>query len=533
MYMEPYPLKLCVIGIDGLSLDLIFKLLPHEAFSAVRKLISGGMSGILHSVFPTHSAAAWASFITGQTPAGHGIFDFKVQNPDGHYSYAKPDPKTSLWYWLGNAGYRVGVFNFPITFPPDAVKGWMLSGMLSPDIHRISYPPSLARDMLEQFPEYILDVEWMLYQNKPEKLLEELTKMVTIRGAVAKYLLAKNPTDAFLMAFIGTDRAQHPLWKFIDPQHPLYNLQTAEKLRPQIIAFYQAIDQAVLHLIEFTDENTVIILLSDHGFQPSVWQFHLNDWLNQQGWLQYERTSNQISRWMRQIEPPKLQKLRRRLIPDTSRYFPSLTTTGNINWRNTLAFCPWNFHQGIRINVKQRDPFGIVSPGNEYDQLKEAIKDKLLTLHEPKSGLQVVSDVYFTEEIYNGPFLTLMPDIVINLQPGFSPGIHKQHLFEPTGWVSGDHGFNGFYALSGPGIKPLPNQPANIIDIVPTIYQLLGVDDHTPVDGKPLVANTSVHQIAKQDGFGDTETNEIDQVAKLNPEEEKVLLQKLRDLGYL
>jgi predicted AlkP superfamily phosphohydrolase/phosphomutase len=529
--------RIIIIGIDGINADLLYRLLPEEVFPTLHRIIGQGISGDLHSVFPTHSAAAWASFMTGQVPAMHGVFDFKVRFLDGSYGYAKPSSDTTLWHFLGKYGYSVGVFNFPVSFPPDAINGWMVSGMLSPDLRRFTYPSTLANEISSAFPGYILDVEWGLYENRPQDLLEDLSNMVSVRSKVALYLLEKHPVDVFAMAFIATDRAQHALWRYLDPLHPLHDARrNTESLRQAIYNFYRLIDKAIAEILSSVDKDTMVIVLSDHGFQSAAWQFHVNDWLASRHWLSYLPSKGKISRWARQLDTPRVRQIRRKIIPNISRHVHLFSPGGNINWSLTTAFCPWNFHQGIRINVTNRDPYGIVASGEEYNRTRESIKKALLDLRHNVSDKPVVSEVFFIEDIYEGRYLPAMPDLVFNLYPNFAPGIHRQTLFEPTGWASGDHCIHGFYAISSPAVSPGNASAANLIDIAPTVCNLLGIDRPSTMQGISITTmdvgimpNNQSHPTHLDDNQSPTDENP--QEYHLSKDEE--VIERLRNLGYL
>ena len=558
------PPRVLVIGIDGLNLDLIFRLLPADTLPTLHSLIAKGAVGDLRSVFPTHSAAAWASFITGQTPAAHGIFDFTVRLPDGHYRHAKPDPTQTLWHRLGEQGFRVGIFNFPVTFPPDAVNGWLVSGMLSPDVQRFAYPPTLADEINHAFPDYQLDVEWLRYENRPADLLRALTAMTRQRGEVARYLLKREPLDFFAIAFIATDRAQHALWRFLDAAHPFYDEKEAVALLPAIHEFYRSLDTAIASLMEMASPETLVILLSDHGFQAAAWQFHANDWLSKQGWLKFKPSAGKLERWMRRLDTPRLRSLRKRLFTDISRHVPAFTPGGTIDWPRTRAFCPWNFHQGIRINVQGRDPYGVVGPGDEYENLREEIAIGLQQLRFPERGEAVVAAVFRREELYEGPYLEAMPDIIFDLRPNFAPGIHRQTLFEATGWVSGDHSSTGFVLLAGTGVSPGKIEAARLIDLAPTVLHAFGIPIASTIQGKPLRNSSSERNSVtvvpsssgRNSGTVVPSSSDIERAAnhvrdtvksaalpfaiaetppsaELSSQEEGQMLERLRNLGYL
>ncbi|MEW5988257.1 MAG: alkaline phosphatase family protein, partial [Chloroflexota bacterium] len=449
--MSLTPPRLLLIGLDGVNLHLLHHLLPPAVMPTLRGLMAGGAAGPLTSVFPTHSAAAWASFVTGQTPAGHGVFDFMARQSDGRYRHAQPDPQTTLWHTLGQAGYRGGVLNFPVTYPPMPVNGWLVSGMLSPNLDTFTYPAELAGELKAAFPDYLLDVEWKLFDGDPVGLLSKLTAMTQQRGRVARYLLAGEPLDYLAVAFIATDRAQHALWRYLEPDHPYFDAKAAEWLRPALHHFYHTLDEAVAGLLDCVEPETTVIVLSDHGFQSAAWQFHANDWLAQQGWLVYEQGRRQVERLLRRLDAPAVQQFRRRLFPNVSRYIASLAPGGVVDWTRTRAFCPWNFHQGIRLNLRGRDPGGIVDCGDAPQSLRD-VSTALLESRHPSTGLPVVASVYHTAELYAGPYLAAMPDLVFDLRPNFAPGLHRQTLFEPTGWASGDHAREGFIVIQGAGV---------------------------------------------------------------------------------
>ena len=528
--MIPSP-RILVIGIDGFNLNLINHLLPTETLPTIHDLIKTGAIGDLQSVYPTHSATAWASFITGQTPAGHGVFDFKTRMPDGRYRHAKPNPEHTLWHILSNSGFRVGVFNFPVTFPPDPVNGWLVSGMLSPDLHRFTYPSSLAIDLNHVFPDYRLDVEWTLYKNRPLDLINDLTSMVTQRAEVARYLYDRQPVDFMAVAFIATDRAQHALWQFIDPTHPGFDPQSAAKLKPAILNFYYTLDKAIASLLDISSPDTLVILLSDHGFQSIAWQFHVNDWLARRGWLSYQGKTNSLARWIRNLETPRIRQLRKRLFKDISRHVSVFSPGGTIDWEKTVAFCPWNFHQGIRINLKGRDPQGIVADGDEFRLLREMITSSLQNLRHPTTGEAVITNIYCIEDLYDGPFLADMPDLVFDLAPNFALGIHQQSLFEPTGWASGDHSLNGFILLKGNGVLPGEIRNARLFDISPTILRAFGVPIPDIMQGIPL----QEYYQAQPESITNPAALEAVEPADgtLTHSEEEQLLNQLRNLGYL
>jgi len=168
-----------------------------------------------------------------------------------------------------------------------------------------------------------------------------------------------------------------------------------------------------------------------------------------------------------------VRHLRRRLIKDVSRHFSTFSPGGTIDWSRTVAFCPWTEQQGLRLNVKGREPSGIVS-ADAYEGLREEIRLALLGATEPQSGQRVVDRVWRREEIYQGPFFDRMPDLVFALSPGFAASQAQQRLWSATGWASGDHSLDGILVAWGPGVVAGPVTGAELIGVAPTALYWLG-----------------------------------------------------------
>jgi predicted AlkP superfamily phosphohydrolase/phosphomutase len=173
----------------------------------------------------------------------------------------------------------------------------------------------------------------------------------------------------------------------------------------------------------------------------------------------------------------------------------------------------------------------VVTPG-DYDRLLGEIGTALSDFRHPESGAAVIARLHRTNALYEGPFLSAMPDLVFDLRPNFAPGIHCHKLFEPTGWVSGDHNLNGFIVLQGSVIEPGALDSARLIDVAPTIYRLLGLPIPGFVQGQTLVHLTPGKAYSPPAPANQFRTENVSQTSDLTAEEEQKLLQQLRDLGY-
>lgn len=539
--------RLLLLGLDGLTWPLLEPLLAAgvvrpgspQVMPNLAQLRREGAWGPLASVVPTQSAAAWATFLTGQNPARHGVVDFTVRQPDGSYRHAKPHPASTFWHHLGQAGLRVGVFNFPVTYPPDPVPegSFLVSGMLSPQGRTFTQPPALGAELLAAVPGYRLDVEWQLYAGRPEALLDDLTAMTRQRARAAAYLRKRFDPDCLAVAFIGPDRLLHALWADLDPAHPRHDAERAAALRPRIHAFFGALDEAVGELISGAGGATVLAL-SDHGFQAAAWQFQVDDWLESQGWLARQAGRSRLERWARRLDRPWVRRVRKRLVTDISRRLTTFAPGGTLDWPRTLAFSAWNAQQGIRLNVRGRDPQGVVEPGAAYEALRDEIQQALLAAAEPVSGQRVVDRVWRREEVYAGPYFESMPDLVFSLRPGFASSPLQPGLWADTGWGTGDHSLEGLGLVRGPGVVPGRLDGAALVDVAPTALYLLGQPVPEEMDGRvwtaalepAWLAARPVLRVASQ-GAAPVAQGGGDEA--LSPAEEAELQARLRGLGYL
>jgi predicted AlkP superfamily phosphohydrolase/phosphomutase len=208
------------------------------------------------------------------------------------------------------------------------------------------------------------------------------------------------------------------------------------------------------------------------------------------------------SRWLSKIRdksieivPLEMIKIIRQMLPQ--KVWDNLTCrlldAGN-EWMWSRAFCiPGDFPGAIRINLKGREPYGLVEPGREYDAVCDEIIRELESLQNPDTGRKAVSEVVRIDRIYHGEHIWEFPDLIVKWT-GDAP---IRALYSPRiGTVTGDnpdkrsgedrsHGFliaYGKHIDRGKFVKD-----ADIMDIAPTILYLLGQPIPQDMDGKVLL----------------------------------------------
>ena len=139
-------MKLLIIGFDGATFDLIRPWAREGHLPNLARIMEGGVHGDLISTLPPVTSPAWPTFMTGCNPGKHGVFDF-IQPHGENFTLVNATRirQPTIWQRLSEAGYRVGVMNVPVTYPPAPLNGFIISGMLSPKTGQISQPADLIQ----------------------------------------------------------------------------------------------------------------------------------------------------------------------------------------------------------------------------------------------------------------------------------------------------------------------------------------------------------------------------------------------------
>ncbi len=535
-----------VIGLDGATFRVLDPLLAAGVMPTLARLRQEGTAGTLASVIPTNSMAAWGTFMTGKNPGKHGVYEFRMP-VDGdlrrkEIATSRSLRALSLWRLLAPQGKRLGVINVPLTYPPDPVDGFMVSGIIVPSGRTFTHPPELTRALQERWSNYRVAIPWRPYEGKVEKFLHDLHLYTEARAEATLWLAGQTPVDLLMVVFTETDRLQHALWQYIDPTHPAYDPGRAAAYRPAIEAYFRALDNAVARVLTLAGPETTVLALSDHGFQSNAIQFSLNDWLADLGYL----TRTAPSGGQRLIQGMKRRNLQYRNWIHRLRRWYRISAPASwkrpmdegLDWAHTRACCVWAHQEGIRLNVRGREETGIVAPGAEYDRLREELRRGLLALRNPVTGDRVVERVLYREEYYSGPHMEEAPDLVLLPGPHIrvAPAPHPGSNFKPTGWASGGHHMDGIVIAAGKHVRRGARvEGARLMDLAPTILYLLDQPVPNDMDGvvlegllDPALLAARAPRVGPSSQIGPDSPGQV-----YTDEEMEDVKEQLRSLGYL
>ncbi len=511
---QPQTPRVICIGMDGATFDVIKPWVAAGHLPTLERLMEDGAHGELRSTVQPLSPPAWASFYTGVNPGKHGIFNFYENKPETYEIRMinfKRCLSPTLWAHLSRLRKRVLVVNVPMTYPPEKVNGYFVAGFDTPsDDSEFTWPRDLRQTLQQDFG-YKIDCYVREYQGPgitPEDTMKNFSRDIIevekIRTKAMLALLDRERFDFAMLTFTMTDRGAHHFFGPMVHQDP--------QVGHTLLEIYKAVDAGIAQILERADEQTTVLVVSDHGTCEFKRVFFLNNWLLEQGYLtdaRHEAESQGI---------PLKKKLKiaaviaaRTLIPRPLRELIKSRNAGlrqqlhkdlgasPILWHRTRAFAE-HLSGNVFLNTKGVFGQGIVEPGAEYEALAEEIRQKLAAVIDPATGKPLCTKVWRREELYSGPALAKAPDILMELADGYEvvsdlaegPASFRRksrELFRTVdrGYLSGAHTHDGIFIAAGRGVKRGATvRGAHIVDVVPTVCRLLGVAPMPHLDGAPL-----------------------------------------------
>jgi len=543
------PSKVLVIGLDGATWDLFAPwmdegLLPNLAYARRH-----GVWGELQSTTPPVTAPAWITFQTGVNPGKHGFFDFTRYQLG---SYETPLLSTrdlalpTLWRILGDAGQRVIVINVPITYPPEPVNGLLVSGMMTPNtkVH-FTYPKELAQELKQVVGDYhIFTPLRRVDVMGPRAFVDRLISVIQGRATAALHLIARYPWDFFMVHFQSTDVLQHTLYHYLDAHHPLAK-NTNPRDRQHVFQFYRVLDELLGKILTASGSGTMRIVMSDHGFGPLTKRIYLNRLLAKEGLLAVrsgERGLRAIAATEAALRKLDVLKLRRRLLSDFGagdQLARKAIGISQIDWARTHAFVlPGAVYGRVYVNRKGREAQGIVQD-EAYEPLRDEIVRKLLAAIDPENGQPLFQQVLRREEVYYGPYLEMMPDLIAVPTDGYmiTDAFRGALLVEPApSMLTGSHRMNGLVMLAGEGVQQgLHITGATIADLAPTVLYVLGVPIPQYMDGAILNQAFLPSYLAEHPPLRQERPIAARPVgtSAYSEEETRMIEDRLKGLGYL
>ena len=373
--------RVFVVGLDGVPYTLVKQFCADGTWRFMEGLSRNGAMRQMEVTLPEISAVSWPSFMTGKNPGEHGIYGFTEFVPDSyeiHYTNFRDLKAPTIWDRLGDSKKQSIVINQPGTYPARPIPGILVSGFVAIEMVKAVQPLRHLAALRKM--NYQIDIDMHVCRQDHDLLFKELDKTLALRREAVKYFYDEIDWDFFEVIKTGTDRLQHYLMDAV--------VDTGHKRHMDALAYYKKIEEFIQFCWELfykgqsaDQEGEGFYMLSDHGFCPTKKEVYLNAWLRQNKYLEFEK------------EPPEEIKEMKK----TSSAF---------------ALDP----SRIYLHRKSRYPQGFLSD-SQAEQLRDEIKAKLLNLE--YDGEKVLLNVFYPEQIYQGPQTDHAPDLVLLAKHGY------------------------------------------------------------------------------------------------------------------
>lgn len=477
--------KAIVLGLDGATFDLIEPWVEEEKLPNFKELMENGCWGEMRTTIPPLTCPAWPTMFTGVNPGKHGVFDF-METKDreeltltGQFSLeTRP-----FWEILGAFGKKVGVAFVPVTYPPEKVNGFMISGPPSPDHFGPTYPDELREEMEREIGE--LNVDHSATESKKnywESYFEGLSKEFNLKKKIFRFLLEKN-LDFLFFVFFFTDTVQHYYWRYIEDGDSEFS--------NYIFKAYKKVDEFLGELSEYESN---IFIVSDHGFGPQERMINLNNYLHEKGYLSFKRNPKSLLKrllFKLGITPHKMKKIAKKIgfeNPEEgvnkekrneilNTFFLSYD---DVDWNETFAYSKGHYNQ-IHIDKDNTNEKNVENLIRDLENIKDS------------DGKKIVDKIYKTQEIYDGPHTNKGPNLVLKLEnysitsyPFLSS--ENQLITKHIRNTSGGHRENAIFLANGPDIRKSKGkiEPIRITDIAPTVLHMYLSSIPSYLDENPL-----------------------------------------------
>jgi len=448
--------KLLIIGLDSAAPTLVFERWREE-LPTLAGLIARGAHARLRSSNPPITVPAWTAMMSSHDPGELGFYGFRNRKDHSYDGYQFANSALvkvpRLWDWLGAYGMHCLVLGVPQTYPPSRINGEMVSCFLTPSTKsEYTWPPSLKAEVESVTDGYVLDVEGFRTPDKAE-LLERIYEKTRKHLTLAKHLMRTRQWDFCMLVEMGVDRIHHGFWSYVDPTHHKY--EPGNPFERSILDYYKYVDGELAELLALCPRDTLVLVVSDHGAKKMDGGICFNEWLIRQGYLTLAETP---------AKPTPIGKVA-------------------IDWSKTVAWGDGGYYGRLFMNVRGREPSGVVDPA-DYETVRSELIAGIEAITDP-DGRNIGSKAFRPEDVYrtvNG----VAPDLIVyfgdlDWRSVGTVGLGALYTFEnDTGPDEANHDWHGIFILStcGTGTQAPPLRgrldDVSIYDVAPTLLRCLG-----------------------------------------------------------
>jgi predicted AlkP superfamily phosphohydrolase/phosphomutase len=498
--------RVLALGMEMGDGKLIRRWCAEGRLPVLQGLLDEGSWAWLETTADALHVSAWPSLYTGTGPAKHGVY-YTFQPHAGVQGYARfargiyGEP--SFWKVLSERGCRCVVFDAPYTEPEAGFDGVQVFdwGTWAQYLGTSSTPAAAVKELERRCGAYPLGLEAHdigLVAWDADDMERRLTRAIAAKTRAVTFMLDRHPWDLFFAVFGETHPAAHYCWPADGG---------SEFEAPQLLRVYQALDRAVGEILDKAGRDVSVFIISGDGVGPNYSGWHLlPEVLERLGFFVKASASRESDagavarkrktdpiKAIRDLIPKDFRKALARRLPTKLRdKLAQRVDTADIDWGKTRAFClPTDLEGYIRVNLRGREPQGVVAPGDEYRAVCRELAEALGGLKNPATGRSAVREVIVAEQAFAGPRQDQLPDLVVcwsdeaRISALESAAAGTVAGASPDG-RTGTHKPPGFVlARCAPDRTISIRDRAHIFDFAPTLLASFGIDKPAAMEGSP------------------------------------------------
>lgn len=518
--------RILFIELDAADHSLLAEGISDGWLPNLARLAATGVTGKTLAPDLFYVGATWPSLFTGTRVSTHGRYSSRQLRP-GTYEFHTVGTEIlyhaePLWDRLAANGRKVfvGDFNLSPAAQHENVTQVIEYGTHDALLGFHTQPPELAAEILTAGP-YPRDSICNTIGRTADDFagfVDDLQEGIRRKTIWATHLLQKGGWDFFGLAISETHCVGHQCWHLHDPHHPNHDPDLVAAVGGDPVrTVYEAVDEAVGRLIEAAGPTKLSVVLAGHGMRSKIgMQFMLPEILVALGVAERKAAQPRplLKRWLDdgltvawQHTPARVQTLLERPrvavrgrvaekpigIPHIAVLEPSASTCFVVDNGYPIS--------GLRLNLRGREPAGLLDPGDEAARFIDELRTNLLAIVDADTGRAVIEGVHEVRDVYDGPLVDTLPDLVVEwaddaVLPTTGAGVNHPAIVRlqsseigelqrvNSGPRTGDHHPRGMLLATGPGVEPgsTLDGVARLVDFAPTFAASLGVElDH--VDG--------------------------------------------------
>lgn len=453
--------KTLIIGLDGADHHFIDAMIAGGDLPNFKRLKDRSATFEFENDPGQGNVQFWTSAAIGANPAHHGHYFYLQFDPDSYEIISEPHiplPQvTPLWKTLDGEGYKGAVvdwYEMPVTplENGDVIHRWFAEEPLT---HTVFHPPQL-RDLVGRYADSDPIAEG--YASTPresaaarQEFLDRVLSRIDIKGSFFADHLRENEYDFYIACLSEAHNVGHYYMDVEDDRHGLHDADIAAAIGKPLRECYRRIDNVIGALLSAAGDDAKVFLLGGPGMVEFISANDALDEIIRRVDVGYEAplaTSDAVKKTYHSMIPAPLRAPLRPLAQWARRKLAK-----NAYHDRRFFAVPHNDNAGaVRINLKGREKFGTVAPGNEYQSVIEDIREGVSSFINPATGRSIVKNVVDTSKEFDGPYRDILPDVFIEWDRTATRGDFRKLISEKFGEVtvtrqarSGDHSPFGFF----------------------------------------------------------------------------------------